>query len=230
MSGSCSAVATGASWLPPWCAPTSLFSSNQSTLLLAHFAFVSLLHCAAGVVRKIFFKKKGRKSNVILILWGERVGGTLPPPKNDLPVPVLTLCPTSSPLQLNPPPPRKALWWPSSLPSLAICPCQHWMYLRKGEKRKGRGAGKEGRHCGGSGGSNGGRAWLSSHMGRRKKKRWPRSWERVRRKLCGNRRREKMKEEQTEWGVLLHISRQISLSPSSLSPSSHLSIPCRLNL
>lgn len=180
---------------------------------------------------KYFFFKKGRKSNVILILWGEQVGGTLPPQKMIFPY----LCSLSAPLllhcNLTPPPPlRKALWWPSSLPSLAICPCQHWMYLRKGEKRKGRGAGKEGRHCGGSGGSNGGRAWLSSHMGRRKKKRWPRSWERVRRKLCGNRRREKMKEEQTEWGVLLHISRQISLSPSSLSPSSHLSIPCRLNL
>lgn len=53
---------------------------------------------------------------------------------------------------------------------------------------------------------------------------------RVINELCGDRRRKKMKEEQTEWGVPLHISRQISLSPSSLSPSSHLSIPCRLNL
>lgn len=103
------------------------------------------------------------------------MGGTLPPPKNDLPVPVLTLCPTSSPLQLNPPTPSEGSMVAiiSSKSSYLSVPALNVFEKRREEEREG--AGKEGRHCGGSGGSNGGRAWLSSHMGRRKKKRWPRS-------------------------------------------------------
>lgn len=125
-----------------WCllAPTSLFSSNQSTLLLAHFAFVSLLHCAADVVRKIFFFfKKGERVMSSSYYEGSKWEAHFPPQKMIFPY----LCSLSAPLllhcNLTPPTPSEGSMVAiiSSKSSYLSVPALNVFEKRREEEREG---------------------------------------------------------------------------------------------
>lgn len=106
MSGSCSAVAKrqlvplGS---PPMCPHLPLFKQSIHPLpsSLCFCLFIALC-CRCGEENIL---KKGERVMSSSYYEGSEWEAHFPPKKKDLPVPVLTLCPTSSPLQLNPPPP-----------------------------------------------------------------------------------------------------------------------------